>query len=252
MNELVLVAGLMSYAAMAVTVRRHFTAMTWPRAAKATRIVSDLGVIAFVWLMWRAHHPVPSLAISLLLFATCLALLFWTAKATRSLRLRVAFDPASPGRVMRAGPTASSGIRSTPPMCCSGWPARSRPCIQSASDSSLSWPRSTSRRRAVRSARSQARPSRRTIRTIAEPQACSGHASWQLPAGSEWATSSSVSRLKIRRGGKPAISFEPISLEIGIRQPDAIGLCRACGYRDCGAFGDGRPDPLSAFITKRL
>ena len=104
MNELVLVAGLMSYAAMAVTVRRHFAAMTWPRAAKATRVVSDLGVIAFVWLMWRAHHPVPSLAISLLLFATCLALLFWTAKATRSLRLRVAFDPASPGRVMRAGP----------------------------------------------------------------------------------------------------------------------------------------------------
>ena len=43
-----------------------------------------------------------------------------------------------------------------------------------------------------------------------------------------------------------------ISLETGIRQPEAIGLYRACGYQDCGPFGSYQPDPLSLFMSKRL
>jgi len=43
-----------------------------------------------------------------------------------------------------------------------------------------------------------------------------------------------------------------ISLETGIRQPEAIGLYRASGYRECPPFGDYAPDPLSLFMTKRL
>ena len=42
-----------------------------------------------------------------------------------------------------------------------------------------------------------------------------------------------------------------ISLETGIRQPEAIGLYRASGYQDCPPFGY-RCDPLSLFMTKRL
>lgn len=41
-------------------------------------------------------------------------------------------------------------------------------------------------------------------------------------------------------------------LETGIHQPEAIGLYRALGYRDCGPFGDYLPDPLSRFMYKRL
>jgi putative acetyltransferase len=43
-----------------------------------------------------------------------------------------------------------------------------------------------------------------------------------------------------------------ISLETGIKQPEAIGLFRASGYQDCPPFGDYKDDPLSLFMTKRL
>ena len=43
-----------------------------------------------------------------------------------------------------------------------------------------------------------------------------------------------------------------ISLETGIKQPEAIGLYRASGYQDCPPFGAYTPDPLSLFMTKRL
>ncbi|MBR0755569.1 GNAT family N-acetyltransferase [Bradyrhizobium jicamae] len=46
--------------------------------------------------------------------------------------------------------------------------------------------------------------------------------------------------------------IDRISLETGIRQPEAIGLYRTSGYEDCPPFGDYRPDPLSLFMTKRL
>ena len=104
MNELVLIVGLMSYAAMAIMVRRHFAAMTWPPTARLTRVVSDVGVIAFALLMWRDRHSITSLALALLLFAACLALLFWATRATRPLRLHVAFDSVPPDSIMRDGP----------------------------------------------------------------------------------------------------------------------------------------------------
>jgi putative acetyltransferase len=47
-------------------------------------------------------------------------------------------------------------------------------------------------------------------------------------------------------------NVDHISLETGIRQPEAIGLYRASGYRDCPPFGTYTPDPLSLFMTKRL
>jgi putative acetyltransferase len=43
-----------------------------------------------------------------------------------------------------------------------------------------------------------------------------------------------------------------ISLETGIKQPEAIGLYRAFGYQECPPFGDYQPDPLSLFMTRRL
>jgi putative acetyltransferase len=43
-----------------------------------------------------------------------------------------------------------------------------------------------------------------------------------------------------------------LRLETGVRQPEALGLYRAAGYREIGAFGDYRPDPLSVFMEKRL
>ena len=46
--------------------------------------------------------------------------------------------------------------------------------------------------------------------------------------------------------------IDRISLETGIRQPEAIGLYRGSGYQDCPPFGDYAADPLSLFMTKRL
>ncbi|WP_426528617.1 GNAT family N-acetyltransferase [Bradyrhizobium sp. McL0615] len=47
-------------------------------------------------------------------------------------------------------------------------------------------------------------------------------------------------------------NVDRISLETGIKQPEAIELYRASGYRDCPPFGTYTPDPLSLFMTKRL
>jgi putative acetyltransferase len=47
-------------------------------------------------------------------------------------------------------------------------------------------------------------------------------------------------------------NIDRISLETGIKQPEAIGLYRASGYQDCSPFGGYRHDPLSLFMTKRL
>jgi putative acetyltransferase len=43
-----------------------------------------------------------------------------------------------------------------------------------------------------------------------------------------------------------------IQLETGIHQPEAIGLYRRFGYRDCGPFGGYGPDLLSLFMEKEL
>jgi putative acetyltransferase len=41
-----------------------------------------------------------------------------------------------------------------------------------------------------------------------------------------------------------------LRLETGIRQPEAIRLYRAAGFRDIPAFGGYGPDPLSVFMEK--
>ncbi|WP_244422095.1 GNAT family N-acetyltransferase [Bradyrhizobium sp. ORS 285] len=46
--------------------------------------------------------------------------------------------------------------------------------------------------------------------------------------------------------------IDRISLEVGIRQPQAIQLYRSFGYQDCGPFGPYRADPLSLFMTRQL
>ena len=43
-----------------------------------------------------------------------------------------------------------------------------------------------------------------------------------------------------------------VSLETGIKQPEAIGLYRTSGYQECPPFGTYKPDPLSLFMTKSL
>lgn len=46
--------------------------------------------------------------------------------------------------------------------------------------------------------------------------------------------------------------FQRLALETGIRQPEAIGLYRMAGYRDCLPFAAYKPDPLSRFLSKEL
>ncbi|BCE03268.1 GNAT family N-acetyltransferase [Marinicellulosiphila megalodicopiae] len=41
-------------------------------------------------------------------------------------------------------------------------------------------------------------------------------------------------------------------LETGIKQPEAIGLYRALGYKNVGPFGDYNEDPLSLFMQLDL
>lgn len=43
-----------------------------------------------------------------------------------------------------------------------------------------------------------------------------------------------------------------IRLETGVRQPEALALYRAAGYRERGPFGEYVLDPLSVFLEKRL
>lgn len=41
-------------------------------------------------------------------------------------------------------------------------------------------------------------------------------------------------------------------LETGIYQPEAIGLYKSLGYRECEPFGEYQLDPLSIFMAKTL
>ncbi len=41
-------------------------------------------------------------------------------------------------------------------------------------------------------------------------------------------------------------------LEVGISQPEALGLYRALGYRERDPFGSYAPDPLSVFMEKQI
>lgn len=43
-----------------------------------------------------------------------------------------------------------------------------------------------------------------------------------------------------------------IRLETGVKQPEAIGLYRAFGFREIGPFGGYVLDPMSVFMEKRL
>lgn len=43
-----------------------------------------------------------------------------------------------------------------------------------------------------------------------------------------------------------------LALETGIHQPEAIGLYRKAGFRECPPFADYKPDPLSLFMIKEL
>ncbi|MGH7368189.1 MAG: GNAT family N-acetyltransferase [Candidatus Rokuibacteriota bacterium] len=43
-----------------------------------------------------------------------------------------------------------------------------------------------------------------------------------------------------------------LRLETGIHQAEALGLYRAAGYAERGAFGEYKPDPLSVFMEKSL
>ena len=46
--------------------------------------------------------------------------------------------------------------------------------------------------------------------------------------------------------------LECLRLETGIAQPEALALYRSHGFRECAAFGDYTPDPLSRYFEKLL
>jgi protein-S-isoprenylcysteine O-methyltransferase Ste14 len=103
-NKLVLTVGLLNYLTYAVVVRRHFSSATTPGAVRYGIIASCVGLAAFIYLMLRNEYTIAALVAALAIFAACLALFLWTAKTTRSKRLRQAFDPGSPGPVVQTGP----------------------------------------------------------------------------------------------------------------------------------------------------
>lgn len=47
-------------------------------------------------------------------------------------------------------------------------------------------------------------------------------------------------------------NIDRISLETGVKQPEAIRLYRTCRYQECPPFGSYKSDPLSLFMTRRL
>ena len=49
-----------------------------------------------------------------------------------------------------------------------------------------------------------------------------------------------------------AAGVRVIRLETGPSQPEALGLYRRFGYRECGPFGTYRLDPCSVFMEKEL
>jgi hypothetical protein len=59
-------------------------------------------------------------------------------------------------------------------------------------------------------------------------------------------------RIAALEGEARATQLACIRLETGIHQPEALGLYRSAGYRDCGPFGGYPSDSLSVFMEKTL
>ena len=104
MNELALIVGLLCYVTTGAVVRTHFSSAMMPREVRVAIVVSYLGIMAFVYLMLRDQHALAPLVAALTIFAVSPALFLWAVTATRSKRLKLAFDPEPPGFVTRAGP----------------------------------------------------------------------------------------------------------------------------------------------------
>jgi putative acetyltransferase len=50
-----------------------------------------------------------------------------------------------------------------------------------------------------------------------------------------------------------ALGLKHLKLETGVKQPEALGLFRVCGFAECEVFGDyPADDPFSVFMEKRI
>jgi protein-S-isoprenylcysteine O-methyltransferase Ste14 len=105
MDKLVLIVGLLCYLTMAVVVARgHFSSATRPREVRFGILTSYVALAGFIYLMLRDKHAIGTLLAALATLVASVALFLWAAKTTRSKRLKLAFDPASPASVVRTGP----------------------------------------------------------------------------------------------------------------------------------------------------
>lgn len=105
LGTVVLVVGLLIFAAISSAVKFHFASASMSRGMKAISILSLANAAAFSYAVSQQQtQTVQPLAIGLALMVTGGALFFWSLATTRFAALHLAFDNQCPSSLIRSGP----------------------------------------------------------------------------------------------------------------------------------------------------
>jgi protein-S-isoprenylcysteine O-methyltransferase Ste14 len=102
-NTIVLAVGVALFAAISA-MKFHFVSQTMPKGMLFISVLSAAGAFTFAALLWLYPQPTSPLVLALLLFALSGTLFLRTLLVTRSLKLKIAFDPDPPTTFTQNGP----------------------------------------------------------------------------------------------------------------------------------------------------
>jgi protein-S-isoprenylcysteine O-methyltransferase Ste14 len=104
LDLVVTLVGFAVVAAYAWSLRAHFSSPAMPDGAKVITVLVIATAVAFTLLIWLGQQPVWLMLLGLALQLASAALFWRTVAASRTARLRFAFDPEGPRGLVTEGP----------------------------------------------------------------------------------------------------------------------------------------------------
>lgn len=104
LDLLVTIVGIATLAQYTWSMRAHFQSPRMPNGAKVISAVVIAAGVFFTAILWTEDQPTASLLVGLLLQLASLVLFWWAIRASRTARLRFAFDEDNPDSLVTDGP----------------------------------------------------------------------------------------------------------------------------------------------------
>ena len=103
-SSLLLLSGTAGFGSFAWAVRSHFVGDKAPGAMKIILALSLIGIVVFLFAVWRTNVPNWRRAAGFCLHLSAIVLFGWAVVTTRQNRPAIAFGRDRPARVFRSGP----------------------------------------------------------------------------------------------------------------------------------------------------